>query len=237
MDMLIGVGIILVGAVVGIALVKKTMENQYPEVQVDVRYRGTRKRTKFRAFGDAIVQDNIIKILLGQYVFMGLLSELEYYLAPDGKRIYDAYARYDYLCGIKPHEQSAPKQIKYPEVVFLQNETGKTVGKVEMGKYLLMPLQIKLVNETLGEKEVKNGKDIAAGFIKAKQYVTDHTNANNPVMAIIISALPVVILAAMLSMVVYIAYLGMGDTALRIIQSNAETVQAIQNMTATIANR
>lgn len=229
MDVLIGTGIVIALALFGCVAIMKTMESKFPTVQIDVRFRGTRKRTKFRTMGDAIVKDNIVKILLGEYEFMGSLSSLDYYLAPDGKRIYDAYSRYDYLVGIKPHDKTDIQlEEKRPLLCIVEDENGKQIAKMKNGEFMLMPLKLGLVNETLSEKEVKNGKDIASGFIKAQKSAEQFINANNPVMAIIIAALPLVIFAAVLAMVVYVAYMGLGDASVKIAASAAQMGQCVK---------
>jgi hypothetical protein len=146
-------------------------------------------------------------------------------MAPNGKRIYDAYMRYDYLFGFRDVEKSCldvkPKIMLDWKLDFIDMK-----ARLDIDKGLLCPLTFKLTEHIINEVEVMNGKAIGTNYIQVMRRAEDVISKNQPVMAVLISAIPIFIMGAMFAVMLYVAYLGLGQSTQSIMDSTAKIVEA-----------
>lgn len=221
----VGIIILIFVVVGGAAAIWMTLDSQYPKVRIDVRDRGTRKARNFRVLMTAIFKDDLIGMLMGRFTYMGDLSKLTFYMAPNGKRIYDAYMRYDYLFGFRDVEKSC-LEMKPKILLDWKLDVINMKAQLDLDKGLLCPLTFKLTEHVINEVEVMNGKAIGTNYIQVMRRAEDVISKNQPVMAVLISAIPIFIMGAMFAVMLYVAYLGLGQSTQSIMDSTAKIVEA-----------
>lgn len=210
MDLWIGLLIAFGVIIFVVVLMQRTLESRFPSMDVDVHDRGMRRRRRYRHIGDAIFKDDIINMVMNRFVYCGRKSDLHYYDV-GGKRIYYAFLKNDFLFG---YEDEKPSE-KHPVLVF-KGKKGSVEFDTKEG--LLCPFTLRDNVYELESREIVNGQQIASGFIAESAAMDDYIKANNPVMAAIISMLPVAILGAVLALMLYVAYMGLAENSLRIIE-------------------
>jgi hypothetical protein len=215
----VGIIILIIVTCFGSVAIWMTLNSQFPKVRIDVRDRGLRQPKNYRILFNAIFKDDLIGMMMGRFVYMGDLSKLTYYTLPSGKRIYDAYMRYDYLFGFSDVTKSS---LETKPVIHLDVKIGKGVltrridGILDVNQGLLCPLVLEPTNHHITEIEVQNGKTIGSNYIQTMRRAQDVVEKNNPVMAVLISSIPLFIMGAMFAIMLYVAYLALGASAEKI---------------------
>lgn len=216
MDMLYGfalVGILVVG---GVWALFYSLNQRYPPVKVMVWNRGVRQGITYRQVGTSLVKDNLVKVLMNEYEYVGDLRYLEYDLAKSSSlfglrqsvgKVYRAYMRADYLFGLKGKKENELEIQKSRPLLI--GDKGLKVSISPEG--ILVPFTMQLTNNELVEEEIHTGKEIAQRFVLNKKSTQAFINAQNPVMAIIISAIPMLIMVGLSAIVIYLGFSGLGD--------------------------
>ena len=211
----IGIIVLIAIVVCGALAIRMTLDSQFPKVRIDVRDRGMRQSKNFRILHTAIFKDDLIAMLMGHFVYMGDLSKLTYYTLPNGKRIYDAYLRFDYLFGFSDVQKSC---LDERPIINLSWPLGfkDMAAKLDLNKGLLCPMILQPVNHKITELEVQNGKSIGTNYIQVMRRAQDVIEKNNPVMAVLISSIPLFLMGGIFCIMIYVSYMALGDSAAKI---------------------
>ncbi len=229
MDVIFGLIILAVITVLGCLFIFRTIDSRYPKVMV--RYlEGRNMITKFyRQLGNALVEDNLIMLLLGRFTFCGNASKLDYvYVTQSGPfglgskliKVYIASMRRGYLAHMKAYvDTTAP-------VVFKGKfEDGQNATVQLSKKGFLIPLDIVYTNDELRETEIANGKFIANDLAEQMASVKVFTDQANPLMAQLLASLPVFLTVIAIGVVLY---LGLGQLAEANVQMQNVANQMLQ---------
>lgn len=222
----IGIAVLIFVIAGGSLAIWMTLDRQFPKVDIDVRDRGTRRRKNYRVLLNAIFKNDLIGMMMGRFVYMGDLSKLTFYITPNGKRVYDAYMRYDYLFGFTDVTREnlgvKPKIRLSWALNAIGRLPGETTASLDLAQGLLCPFTIQLTEHKITEIEVQNGKAIGTNFIQTMRRADDIINKNQPIMAVLISAIPLFIMGGLFAVMLYVAYLGLGQSAASISESAAK---------------
>ena len=218
----LGTAIIAFGVMAGTGLIVlfKMVDNKYPPVQIRCHDRGLVEDRKFRQMGSSIVKDNIFKLLMNEFDLVGDIRSLEFFRGRNGNRVYYAYWRHDYLFGftqdkfIENDNQTVEISSIKPVIV-----CDKKI-KVEFGNSILIPFQLKTINESLTEKEISNGKAICSRFIENEKSNKNYLEASNPFITTFIAALPLLLIILALGITMYLVLTAQTDNLVKLYQSN-----------------
>jgi hypothetical protein len=237
----IGIVILFVAMIGGGFAIWMTLDSRFPKKKFDVRDRGMRRLSNYRILYTAIFKDDLLGMLFGRFEYMGDLSQMTYYTQPNGTRIYDSYMRHDYLFGY--NDVSKDDLEKKPVLVVDSHTMKRPVGQLEgdngvfhfkgtlyISEGLLFPLQIQTVNHLLTEKEVINGKEIGTGFIQVMRKTQEVIEKNNPVMGVLISAIPLFIMGGLFCLMLYVSYLALGSSAEKVAGYGPQVIEAARQI-------
>jgi hypothetical protein len=185
-------------------------------VNVNVKSRGVRQTVAYRLVGTSIVKNNLVKILMNEYEYCGDIRYLEYDLLKSTSffimqkviPVYNAYLRADYLFALKSKKENE-LEIQQSRPIFICENKSMKVGISRDG--ILLPVTTRFTNHELVEEEIHTGKEIAMRFVLNKKSTQAFINAQNPVMAVIISAIPMLIMVGLSAIVIYLGYSGAAD--------------------------
>jgi hypothetical protein len=225
----IGIVALFIFMIGGAAAIWMTLDSRFPKIKVDVRDRGMRRLSNYRVLYTAVFKDDLLGMMFGRFEYMGNLAHMTYYTMPNGKRIWDAYMRYDYLFG---YDDVTKENLQQQPIVILKGDNGlfKFNGEMTIAKGLLFPMQIQTVNHILTEKEVINGKEIGTGFIQVMRKTQEVIEKNNPVMGVLISAIPLFIMGGLFCLMLYVSYLALGSSAEKVAGYGPQVIEAARQI-------
>lgn len=238
MDILLGltlmVGVIIFGGI----LLYKTINDRFPKVNFDVRDRGTLINQNYREFGKLIVKDDLIGILLGNYRIYGISGMYEFVRTKGGK-VYQAVLRHDFLFAIEHKEKNSVELEQTKPLFILPKEMAyQMIGKdmkfmwepkLTLGEYMLVPLKAQYTNELLTERAVSTPKEIASRLIEQIKNNKMFNDASNPVMAVLISALPLGIVVLLTCILVYVVMMGFNSSAVEMLKTSQEIITLLKS--------
>jgi len=255
MDAIVGILIFFSIAAVGVAFIFKQFDSKYPKILVDSKDRGVRRVMTYRTWGDIIVPDNLIKLLMNEIEFCGLKSKLNFHTAivksnfimTNSVRVYDAILRHGYFAGIRfPNlskeelEATQPYFLIDGEAVISLDNKGIEIdkkdlkswrnGTLKMGSHILIPYSVKYTNEEVKEDEITSGKMVAEGYLMELRKAYSITAAANPFMAQLIASLPTIIIILLFGLLVYLTMQGLSDNAAKILEASSKMVEAVSKL-------
>lgn len=229
MDTIIGV-IVLFGIMLLVVwFIYRSIDQKYPKVKIQARFRGTRKIQTYRLRGTSIILNNLQAILMNNFVYCGDIRYLNYELQPNGQRIYDAIIRYDYLVGLDYKDKSTKELLDTrPTIVLPRKSILSPKGTtIKFNDFIFNPLTIEYTNEKMTEKTITSGKDVATRFIEADRVTSEFIKSSNPVMAVLITSIPLLIIGALFLLAIYVTISGVSDMIPKLMEiSSAQTSTA-----------
>jgi len=239
MDILLGLILMIAVIIFGAILLLKSINDRYPIIAFDVRDRGLLIQQNFREYGKLIVKDDLIGILLGNYKIYGVNKEAyEYVRLPNGRKIYQAVIRYDFLLTIEYDEKNKKELETRPVITISKEVANKMVGKdlkllwdpqMILNDGILNPLKTQYSNEFLTEKSILVPKEIASRFIDHIKSNSKFNDASNPVMAVLISALPLGIVVLLTCILVYVVMMGFNSSAVEMLKTSQEIITLLKS--------
>jgi len=235
MDIVIGLTVLAIVGVAGTMFIFRTIDGRYPKVMI--RYLEGRNMITayYRQLGNAIVEDNLIGLLLGRFRFCGNASKLDYvYITQKGPlgfgnklvKVYLASMRRGYLAHMKCNIDIANP------VVFRGKYEGKD-ATVEISKNgIMIPLDIVYTNDELKETEISNGKYIANDLAEQMASVKVYTDQANPLMAQLLASLPVFLTVIAIGVVLYLGLGQLGDALIRMSEIAHQILLAADKITS-----
>ena len=176
------------------------------------------------------------------------------------ERVYRAYRRYDYLFvlkqikkvavvqkvpvkvskqfpeGMKEVEEMQEQLITYPVdknppiLQGLLTDDGKQLKATISKDGLLFPFRMHMANDGLQEQEVSKGKGICVRFIDSQKSTKAYLQASNPLMTVIYTTLPVLLIVVALGVTLYLILQGVSENIVEISKLQAETVARLAEL-------
>lgn len=222
---ILGLFIVILG---GSFVIYRNIDQKYPKVKIQVRRRGTVRLMIFRLRGSSIVQNSIQKLLMNDFNYYGDISFLTYDYEPKGTRLYYAYMRDDYLIGIDMDNKTDSELLKTRPIIDIPRKGILSKGgRLKFTDGILIPLTLKLTNEEMHEKTILSGREVALRAVKAERNLNEFLKTSNPLMAILISSIPLFIMGAIFCAFIYFGTLANGDVATKIAEQNAKIIELL----------
>lgn len=239
MDLILGLTLMVGALIFGAIILIKNINDRYPILVFDIRDRGLLiSNIKYREFGKIIVKDDLIGILLGTYRICGMNKEYyEYIRTPNGGKIYQAVLRHDFLCAIDYKDPEKQPQYKQLKILIDKNLADKIVGQkltllgnptLEINDYMLNPIKMEFANENISERSIGVPRDIATRFVEHIKSSQSFTNASNPIMAVLISSLPLGIVVLLTCILVYVLMMGFNSSAVEMLKTSQEIITLLK---------
>lgn len=236
LSVLIVMGALLLAGAFCVILV---VNNKYPSVQFEIVYKGVKQTVNYRLFGNTIVEDNIIGLLLNQYKVCGDIAEMESFLVPvrfglltiGMKRVYIAVMRYGYLFALVEKDKQVAEVLEKKPVFKL--DKNKTFSVSNNG--VIVPYSFEYTNAKLTEKEVTNGKAICSRFVENQRANKQFNEATNPFISMLVYSLPLFMIVIAVGVVLYLAITSSTEVMQKVVDSNAVSVQKLSDI-ATLLN-
>lgn len=208
---------VIVGIVIFIAgyfFLMRVFDGKYPKIYVMVTYKGSRGLRTYRSLGDIIVEDNIVDILTQSYRVMGMKSPIDWYVSDvsifnRGVRVYDAELISDFLF-------KRDKMVQVERTITL--ETDKGTKTLKIGKEgFLFPLKYSEPKKVDAD-DIRKGKVIVERFVNSMIANNRILDGNNPLLTIIYTSLPILLIVLAVGVMLYLTTTGMADTNLKILE-------------------
>jgi hypothetical protein len=112
-------------------------------------------------------------------------------------------------------------------------EDGKYIKATLAKDGLIFPFRMVMANDgllranDLSEQEVSKGKGICVRFIDSQKSTKAYLQASNPLMTVIYTTLPVLLIVVALGVTLYLIMQGVSDNILEISKLQAETIQKL----------
>jgi len=94
---------------------------------------------------------------------------------------------------------------------------------------MLVPLKAQYTNELLTERAESTPKEIASRLIEQIKNNKMFNDASNPVMAVLISALPLGIVVLLTCILVYVVMMGFNSSAVEMLKTSQEIITLLKS--------
>lgn len=231
MDTILGVLLLFGMLLVGCGIVYKSIDGRYPKRKIFIIEGNIFYTRWFRIRGErSIVKDDLIAILMNRFTYFGDLDQLQSYMQTNGQKVYIAVIRHNYLIGTKTADNDKVDMIDKKPVVIMPKGEFLVNGQISLGEYMLNPIMIKYVNDTMTERTVRTGKDIAVGFIEAEEASKAYNMTTNPLMAALIGSIPLLIIGAMCCLMIYVGYMSLNDNVVKMLDAASQIAASVARM-------
>ena len=156
-----------------------------------------------------------------------------------GGKVYQAILRHDFLFAIEHKEKNSIELEQTKPVFIIPKEMAyQMIGrdmkfmwdpKLTLGEYMLVPLKAQYTNELLTERAVSTPKEIASRLIEQIKNNKMFNDASNPVMAVLISALPLGIVVLLTCILVYVVMMGFNSSAVEMLKTSQEIITLLKS--------
>ena len=92
---------------------------------------------------------------------------------------------------------------------------------------VLNPMKIEYTNEMITEKAISNPQTICINFIQEERKINSFTQASNPVMAVLISSIPLLIMGGLFCLMIYLSFIALSDNTLKMLEAADKIAKAI----------
>ncbi len=180
--MIIGFFFIIGGA---IFILIKYVDSRFPKIMITTKKKGTTGRRNYRTMGDIIVQDDIMSLLMGNFLICGFKSWLDYSL-DSGKRVYEGYLCRDFVLSVSEKITDVKPSIEIDGTI-----KGNTLTiKAKLADELLLPIKYSNLNYEIIGNDLQKGREIAGKFVTSLRQNQEYTNSTNPFLMMLIAVLP-----------------------------------------------
>lgn len=201
----------------------KIFDGRYQKVTFLVFYGNTLRKMIFRTMGTMVVRDNMFDILLNKPQYMGEIGVQTFVLMPGPgglQKVYLANYTNDYLFKVDKKESFN----KVVEIETKKIRIGDEAGGI------LFPITYSAPAK-LEENDIRTGKAIVERFKMNAQANREFLNGNNPIMAIIYSSLPTMLIVISLGVLMYLSITAMHETTLKLIEKADVIAANLNNLT------
>lgn len=206
-------------------------EGRYPTALFLVLYGSTIRFQKFRTMGTMVVRDNLINIILNKFEYMGEIGVQTMFLMPKAngfQKVYIAEYTNDYLYKVDKTDKGIKTiEVDVPNLFNPKEKTRKTVKFGDDTNGILYPLKFNNPAE-LNEVDIRTGKAIVERFKMNAQTNKDFLNGNNPVMTMIYTAIPLLLVVISLGIIMYLSILSMQETSFKMLEASGKILESLK---------